>query len=57
MVKDLPELEDTAEKCSDCLVGKQHRDAIPKKAMWRATIKLELVYSDICGPINPKSKA
>jgi transposase InsO family protein len=57
MVKGLPDLEDISEKCSDCLVGKQHRDVIPKQAMWRATMKLELIHSDICGPINPKSNA
>jgi transposase InsO family protein len=57
MVKGLPDLEDITEKCTDCLIGKQHRDAIPKQAMWRAAEKLELIHSDICGPINPKSKA
>jgi hypothetical protein len=55
MVKGLPDLEEIEDKCSDCLVGKQHRDAIPKQAMWRATMKLELIHSDICGPISPKS--
>ncbi|MCI16744.1 ubiquitin carboxyl-terminal hydrolase, partial [Trifolium medium] len=43
------------ENCVDCLTGKQHRDAIPKQAVWRASLKLELVHSDICGPINPTS--
>ncbi|MCH85493.1 hypothetical protein A2U01_0006339, partial [Trifolium medium] len=57
MVKGLPDFEDIAKKCSDCLVGKQHRDVIPKQAMRRATMKLELVHSDICGPIHPKSNA
>jgi transposase InsO family protein len=37
------------------LTGKQHRETIPKQANWRASQKLELVHSDICGPINPKS--
>ncbi|MCH81754.1 retrovirus-related pol polyprotein from transposon tnt 1-94, partial [Trifolium medium] len=55
MVKGLPPLEEIDEKCVDCLTGKQHREAIPKQAMWRASEKLELVHSDICGPINPKS--
>jgi hypothetical protein len=34
------------------LVAKQHRDYIPKQANWRASAKLELVHSDICGPID-----
>jgi hypothetical protein len=55
MVKGLPELENIDENCVDCLTGKQHRDAIPKQAIWRAYEKLELVHSDICGPINPTS--
>ncbi|MCI41667.1 ubiquitin carboxyl-terminal hydrolase, partial [Trifolium medium] len=53
MVKGLPILEELDENCVDCLTGKQHRDVIPKQAMWRASLKL--VHSDICGPINPKS--
>ncbi|MCH94781.1 hypothetical protein A2U01_0015748, partial [Trifolium medium] len=54
MVKGLPNLKEIEEKCVDCLVGKQHRDTIPKQANWRATMKLELVHSDVCGPINPQ---
>jgi hypothetical protein len=55
MVKGLPELQQTEEKCVSCLAGKQHRDSIPKQANWRASAKLELVHTDICGPINPQS--
>ncbi|GAU14528.1 hypothetical protein TSUD_250700 [Trifolium subterraneum] len=55
MVKGLPPLEELNEHCVDCLTGKQHRDAIPKQAVWRAKLKLELVHSDICGPLNPIS--
>ncbi|PNX69396.1 ubiquitin carboxyl-terminal hydrolase, partial [Trifolium pratense] len=55
MVIGLPELEDSDENCSDCLTGKQHRDIIPKQANWRASVKLELIHSDICGPISPQS--
>jgi hypothetical protein len=53
MVKGLPELENAFENCVYCLTGKQHRDVIPKQALWRAVEKLERVHSDICGPINP----
>jgi hypothetical protein len=55
MVKGLPDLEEIEDKCADCLTGKQHRNHIPKQAKWRASSKLELVHSDICGPINPTS--
>jgi hypothetical protein len=43
------------ENCVDCLTDKKYRYAIPKQVVWRATKKLELVHSDICGPINPRS--
>ncbi|MCI17698.1 copia-type polyprotein [Trifolium medium] len=55
MVKGLPELKETEDKCTDCLSGKQHRESVPKQANWRAYQKLEFIHSDICGPINPKS--
>jgi hypothetical protein len=55
MVKGLPEVKDMEDKCVDCLTGKQHRDSVPKKANWRASHKLQLVHSDICGPIKPES--
>ncbi|GAU22710.1 hypothetical protein TSUD_138340 [Trifolium subterraneum] len=55
MVKGLPPLDELNAHCVDCLTSKQHRDAIPKQAVWRANVKLELVHSDICGPLNPKS--
>jgi hypothetical protein len=55
MVKGLPELSEMKEKCSDCIFGKHQRNSIPKQARWRATEKLQLIHSDICGPINPSS--
>ncbi|MCI19359.1 hypothetical protein A2U01_0040515, partial [Trifolium medium] len=55
MVKGLPQLHDEQDTYAHCLTGKQHRDAIPKSSNWRATKQLELVHSDICGPITPHS--
>jgi hypothetical protein len=55
MVRDLPVLKEETDVCSDCMMGKQHRESIPKKAKWRASKKLELIHSDVCGPINPQS--
>jgi hypothetical protein len=55
LVKGLPVIQETDEACEECIVGKQHRDSIPKIANWRADDKLQLVHSDICGPINPTS--
>lgn len=55
MVVGLPCLETTKKICTTCLVGKQHKDFIPKKSVWRATRRLQLIQSDICGPIKPIS--
>jgi hypothetical protein len=57
MVRGLPKLEDSKQVCSDCLIGKQHRDSIPKTSNWSSTRRLELVHSDICGPITPASNS
>lgn len=58
MVKGIPYLNtQEADKCVSCLVGKQHRKSMRKKSMWRASRKLQLVHSDICGPISPTSNS
>jgi len=57
MVRDLPELQEIETKYKDFLLGKQHREAIPKTAQWRASQKLELIHSDLCGPIKPSSNS
>lgn len=36
MVKGMPSLKDPEETYSYCLMGKQHREAIPKQATWIA---------------------
>jgi hypothetical protein len=51
----MPELKEVSDICSKCMEGKQHREPISKAAKWRATMKLELIHSDVCGPINPQS--
>jgi predicted aspartyl protease len=49
LVRDLPMLEDTLPHCQACQYGKQHRKSFPKSA-WRATRKLQLIHTDLCGP-------
>lgn len=53
MVTGLPILKASSELCADCVIRKQHRDPFPKKSLWRASKSLQLVHSDICGPITP----
>ena len=38
--------------CQSCLAGKQHKFKFPNKGARRATKILELIHSDICGPMQ-----
>ncbi|KAM7520343.1 hypothetical protein LguiB_019305 [Lonicera macranthoides] len=55
MVAGLPKFDCPSGVCEDCVVSKQHRDPFAKGKSWRAKKALELVHSDICGPITPSS--
>ncbi|CAM8959850.1 unnamed protein product [Rhodiola kirilowii] len=56
MVTGLPQIKPPSNKvCEDCCVGKQHREPFLKGKAWSARAQLELVHSDICGPISPES--
>jgi hypothetical protein len=57
MVDGLPTLKSDFELgvCEGCALGKSHRAAMPKQATNRATQLLELVHSDICGPLQVDS--
>ena len=54
MVQGLPEIHTEVDPCESCIMGKQHRKSFPKGVSWRASVFLELIHTDICGPIkNP----
>ena len=38
--------------CPGCLAGKSHRNPIPTEATHRASRPLQIVHSDLCGPIQ-----
>ncbi|CAL8151793.1 unnamed protein product [Prunus armeniaca] len=57
MVHGLPQFKSPSTVCANCMIGKQHKDSIPKKSNWRATEKLQLVHADLCGPISPISNS
>ncbi|GAA0176229.1 transmembrane signal receptor [Lithospermum erythrorhizon] len=57
MVIGLPKIDNQEIICTDCLNGKQTRQPIPKQCNWRADKVLELIHSDICGPITPTSNS
>lgn len=55
MVKDLPQFQRPSQVCEECVVGKQHRETFPAGKSRRQKQVLELIHSDICGPITPTS--
>ncbi|KAI5329221.1 hypothetical protein L3X38_028618 [Prunus dulcis] len=55
MVHGLPHLEQVSVVCEGCRLGKQHRDSFPLESTWRASHPLELVHTDICGPMKTDS--
>ncbi|KAL8117736.1 hypothetical protein AgCh_015569 [Apium graveolens] len=57
MVYGLPQVEDNNEVCEGCAMGKHHRNSFPKGGSWRAGGLLELVHTDVCGPMRTPSLA
>ena len=43
------------DKCEGCILGKMTKNPFPKKSMNRATKPLELVHTDLCGPLQVPS--
>jgi transposase InsO family protein len=53
MVHGLPGIQRVEEYCDGCALGKQHRSPFPSVSSFRAERQLELVHTDLCGPIAP----
>ncbi|KAL4355086.1 hypothetical protein GQ457_06G022650 [Hibiscus cannabinus] len=51
----LPMLNISDDKCDSCQLGKSHRLSFSLDGVKRANMKLELVHSDLCGPMNTSS--
>ena len=52
MVAGLPQITIPSKVCEECVIGTQHRDSFSKEKSWRLNNVLDLVHSDLCGPIN-----
>nr|XP_028952455.1 uncharacterized protein LOC114822291 [Malus domestica] len=57
LVVELPEIKVIKGVCEGCVLGKQCREAFPREATTRASLPLELIHSDICGPMQTTTTA
>ena len=55
IVKYMPKIEEMRSLCDVCQLRKSTRLPFPKVGSWRAKEKLELVHSDVCGPMSLSS--
>ena len=55
MVTSLPMVSCTDGDYSGCVLKKHRWDNFDKRASWHASIPLELVHSDLCGPLPSAS--
>ena len=55
MVSGLPQIQQPAKICEGCLIGKQPRKVFKTSAPKRANKVLEVVHSDVCGPLDTPS--
>ena len=55
MVNGMPLINHQHHLCEAYLLGKHSRRSFPKEAMTRATEPLQLVHTDVRGPIKPSS--
>ncbi|OMO72757.1 hypothetical protein CCACVL1_17615 [Corchorus capsularis] len=55
LVVNLPKFDVDEFICEACRLGKLCRAPFPAKSAWRASMKLQLVHTDICGPVRTSS--
>ena len=55
MVRELPPIKEPASTCECCILGKQHHENFPKGVSYREKKPLELVHTDLCGPMRTQS--
>ena len=55
MVTGLPAITAPSKTCEECVIGKKQMDTFPRGKVERAKVLLELIHSNLCGPVNPTS--
>jgi len=51
LVKGLPFIDHQEQPCKGCLLGKQHQSSFPKESTFRTSKPLQLIHTDVYGPI------
>jgi transposase InsO family protein len=52
MVSSLPLVSCKDDVCVSCVIDKHHRDSFDKRVSWHASGPLQLVHSELCGPLS-----
>lgn len=55
LTMDIPQVAIKNGICGTCQYGKMNRLSFPAKSTWRAKEKVELIHSDVCGPMSTES--
>jgi len=55
MVVGLPKIYSSKGVFEGCVLGKHHREMFDKGKAWHAKEPLQLIHSDICGPLESPS--
>ncbi|KAL0286083.1 UNVERIFIED_CONTAM: Retrovirus-related Pol polyprotein from transposon TNT 1-94 [Sesamum angustifolium] len=55
MMTDLPQIQAVEGACEACVQGKQHKKPFPSRTPWRAKAVLELIHTDVYGPMRTPS--
>jgi len=55
MVKGLPLIEKLNNLCEECILGNQHRETFPTGKSITEKAPLEIVHSNLCGPMQTPS--
>ena len=55
MGRDLPMLKQVHNDCDSCTLGKMHKEEFPIRVEKKQNYILELVHTNLCGPMQTKS--
>jgi hypothetical protein len=55
MVEGFPPIQEPTSSCESCILEKQHMDSFPRGVSYREKAPLELVHTDLCGPMQTQS--